>query len=88
VSLCRGDSPPCYSITSSARASSVAGTSRPSKLVVLRFKINKSLEGKATGRSAGLAPLRGRARPGDRVRDGRGPDPSAWTSSAGVRREP
>ena len=47
-----------YSITSSARASSVGGTVRPSALAVLRLMINKNLVGKATGRSAGLAPLR------------------------------
>ena len=55
VFLCCGDSPPRYSITSSARASRVGGTSRPSKLAVLRLMINKNLVGKATGRWAGLA---------------------------------
>jgi hypothetical protein len=33
-----------YSITSSVRASSVAGTERPSALAVLRLKINMSAE--------------------------------------------
>src|SRR4029450_2242883 len=45
-----------YSITSSARASRVGGTSMPSAFAVLRLMINKNLVGKATGRSAGLAP--------------------------------
>ena len=47
-----------YSITSSARSSTVGGTVIPSALAVLRLMINKNLVGKATGRSAGLAPLR------------------------------
>src|SRR5215216_6464214 len=49
---------PPHSITSSARASSVGGTSRPSALAVLRLITNKNLVGKMTGNSAGLAPLR------------------------------
>jgi hypothetical protein len=44
--------PSHYSITSSARASSVGGTSRPSALAVCR------LVGNWTGRSAGFAPFR------------------------------
>ena len=47
-----------YSITSSARASSVGGISRPSALAVLRLMTNWYLEACSTGRSAGLAPLR------------------------------
>src|SRR5215510_298965 len=48
----------CYSITSSARASSVGGTSRPSALAVCRLMTNSNLVDCSTGRSAGLAPLR------------------------------
>ena len=47
-----------YSITSSARASSEAGRSRPSALAVLRLMTSSYLEACSTGRSAGLAPLR------------------------------
>src|SRR3954454_14142034 len=50
-----------HSITSSARASSVAGTSRPSALAVLRLIINSYLVGACTGRSAGFSPLRMRS---------------------------
>ena len=46
-----------YSITSSARASSVGGTMMPSALAVLRLIAISSLVGCSTGRSAGLAPL-------------------------------
>src|SRR5215475_8070223 len=49
---------PLHSITSSARASSVGGTSRPSALAVLRLMISSNLVGYSTGKSAGLAPLR------------------------------
>src|SRR5262245_35611145 len=42
-----------HSITSSARASKVAGTSRPSALAVLRLITNSNLVGACTGRSAG-----------------------------------
>jgi hypothetical protein len=51
-----------YSITSSARASSVCGKSRPSALEVLRLIASSNLIGCCTGRSAGagLAPLRTR----------------------------
>src|SRR5438094_1590074 len=45
----------CYSITSSARASSVAGTSRPSALAILRLMISSNLVGCCTGSSEGLA---------------------------------
>src|SRR5262249_24787440 len=45
-----------HSITSSARASSVAGTSRPSARAVTRLMIRSNLVGCSTGKSAGLAP--------------------------------
>src|SRR5215468_3758971 len=47
-----------HSITSSARASSVGGTSRPSALAVLRLITNSYFVGAWTGRSAGFSPLR------------------------------
>src|SRR5262245_40823776 len=47
-----------YSITSSARASSVGGTSRPSAFAVLRFITRSNFVGCSTGRSMGLVPLR------------------------------
>ena len=47
-----------YSITSSARASSVAGTSSPSALAVGRLMTSSNLVGCSTGRSAGFSPLR------------------------------
>src|SRR5262249_52366121 len=47
----------CYSITSSARASTDAGRSRPSALAVLRLIVNSYLVGACTGRSAGFSPL-------------------------------
>ena len=47
-----------YSITSSAWASSVGGTVRPSVLAVLRLTMKSNLVGCSTGKSAGLAPLR------------------------------
>jgi hypothetical protein len=47
-----------YSITSSARASSVGGISIPSARAVLRLTTSSNLVGCSTGRSAGLAPLR------------------------------
>jgi hypothetical protein len=49
-----------HSITSSARASSMGGTVRPSILAVLRLSTNSNLVGCITGNSAGLAPLRTR----------------------------
>src|SRR5262249_28269205 len=48
---------PFHSITSSARASSVGGTSRPSVLAVLRLMISSNLVDWTTGRSAGFSPL-------------------------------
>src|SRR5258707_11971820 len=50
-----------HSITSSARASSVSGTVRPSALAVLRLITNSYLVGACTGRSAGFSPLRMRS---------------------------
>jgi hypothetical protein len=47
-----------YSITSSARASSVGGTSRPSIRAVWALMTSSNLLACTTGRSAGLAPLR------------------------------
>jgi len=47
-----------HSITSSARASSVGGTSMPSALAVLRLITSSYLVGDWTGRSAGFSPLR------------------------------
>jgi hypothetical protein len=48
----------CYSITSSARASSIGGTSRPSALAVLRLMTRSNLVGCSTGISPGFAPRR------------------------------
>src|SRR5262249_44544802 len=47
-----------HSITSSAIASSVGGTSRPSALAVLRLMASSKLVGCNTGNSAGLVPRR------------------------------
>ena len=47
-----------YSITSSARASSVGGISRPSILAVLRLMISSNFVGCTTGRSAAFSPWR------------------------------
>ena len=57
----RDELAPPHSITSSARASSVAGTSRPSALAVLRLITSSNLVGACTGRSAGFSPLRMRS---------------------------
>ena len=53
--------PPPHSITSSARASSDGGTSRPSALAVLRLMTSSYLVGACTGRSAGFSPFRMRS---------------------------
>ena len=50
-----------YSITSSARASRLSGTVRPSAFAVLRLMTNSYLVGACTGRSAGFSPLRMRS---------------------------
>src|SRR6516225_606219 len=47
-----------HSITSSARASTVSGTVRPSARAVLRLIVSSYFEACSTGRSAGFAPLR------------------------------
>src|SRR5262249_9105322 len=47
-----------HSITSSARASSVGGTVRPSTLAVTRLTTRSNLVGCSTGMSAGFAPRR------------------------------
>ena len=52
---------PHHSITSSARASSVGGISRPSALAVFRLTTSLYLVGACTGRSAGFSPLRMRS---------------------------
>src|SRR6476661_7272478 len=49
--------PPHHSITSSARASSVGGISKPSALAVLRLMTSSYLVGACTGKSAGFSPL-------------------------------
>src|SRR4029077_18256120 len=48
---------PDHSITSSVRASSVGGTSRPSAFAVLRLMTNSNWVGCITGKSAGFWPL-------------------------------
>src|SRR5262249_52410513 len=50
--------PSHHSITSSARASSVGGTVRPSALAVLRLMISSTFVDCCTGKSAGFSPLR------------------------------
>src|SRR5262249_9554108 len=47
-----------HSITSSARASSVSGTVRPSAFAVFRLISSSNLTGAGTGSSLGLAPRR------------------------------
>jgi hypothetical protein len=46
-----------YSITSSARASSVAGTSRPSAFAAVKLITSSNFVGNSIGKSPGLAPL-------------------------------
>src|SRR5262249_34685230 len=53
--------PPDHSITSSARASSVGGTSMPSALAVFRLINSSYLVDACTGRWAGFSPLRSRS---------------------------
>ena len=50
-----------HSITSSARASTLAGTARPSAFAVLRLITVSYLVGTCTGMSAGVSPLRMRS---------------------------
>src|SRR5262245_14790047 len=47
-----------YSITSSARASSDGGISRPMAFAVLRLIVSSNFVGCSIGRSAGLAPCK------------------------------
>jgi len=47
-----------YSMTSSARASSMGGTSRLSALAVFMLMTNSNLAGCSTGKSPALSPLR------------------------------
>src|SRR5262249_16092429 len=54
----RNELAPLHSITSSARASSLSGTSRLSALAVLRLSTSSNLVDCTTGRSAGFSPLR------------------------------
>src|SRR5262245_16891069 len=54
----RDELAPVHSITSSARASSVGGISRPSVLAVVRLTMKSNLVGCSTGRSLGFAPRR------------------------------
>jgi hypothetical protein len=53
-----GSGPPSYSITSSARPSSVSGKVRPSVLAVFMLMISSAFTDCCTGRSAGFSPLR------------------------------
>src|SRR5215510_9363619 len=50
-----------YSITSSARANTLAGISKPSARAVLRLITVSNFVGCCTGKSAGLSPLRMRS---------------------------
>src|SRR5947209_16922469 len=54
----QGGHPPHHSITSSAGASKIGGTSKPKALAVFRLTTNSNLVPCCTGRSAGFAPLR------------------------------
>src|SRR5262249_62338339 len=53
--------PALHSITSSARASTAAGMSRPRAFAVLRLTTSSYLVGACTGRSPGFSPLRMRS---------------------------
>src|SRR5262245_46151456 len=57
----RDELAPLHSITSSARASSVGGTSRPSSSAVLRLITSSYFVGACTGRSAGFSPFKMRS---------------------------
>src|SRR5262249_48299600 len=57
----RDEVAPLHSMTSSARASTLAGISMPSALAVLRLMTSSYLVGACTGRSAGFSPLRMRS---------------------------
>src|SRR6266699_2499932 len=53
----RDELPPLHSITSSARASSIGGMSRPSAFAVLRLNAVWKCDGPRIGTSPALAPL-------------------------------
>src|SRR5262249_21838637 len=57
----RDELAPPHSITSSARASRVGGTSRPRAFAVLRLITSSYFVGTCTGRSAAFSPLRMRS---------------------------
>src|SRR5262249_20795357 len=57
----RDEFAPVHSITSSARASSVGGTSRPSALAVFRLIVSLYVVGAWIGRSAGFSPFKMRS---------------------------
>ena len=61
AAICAAANSILYSITSSARASSAGGTSRPSAFAVVRLMTRSNLVGACTGRSAGFSPLRMRS---------------------------
>src|SRR5262245_36437820 len=54
----RDEGAPLHSITSSARASSVGGTVRPSACAVIKFTTSSNFVGCSTGISAGFVPRR------------------------------
>src|SRR5947207_817 len=54
----RDELAPFHSITSSASASNVGGTSRPSAMAVFRLSTSSTLVDRMTGRSAGFSPFR------------------------------
>ena len=56
-----------YSITSSAIASSIGGTSKPNALAVARLSTSSNFVGCITGRSAGFSPLRVRPKTSSRI---------------------
>jgi hypothetical protein len=56
--LTRRSKQPPYSITLSARASSIDGTSRPSAFAVFRLMTNSKRVACSMGRSAGFAPCK------------------------------
>src|SRR4029077_11959012 len=54
----RDELPPLHSITSSARASKVAGTSRPTTFAAVRLITSSNFVGNSTGRSPGFVPFK------------------------------
>src|SRR2546421_1113976 len=57
----RDELAPLHSITSSARATKIGGTSRPRAFAVLRLMTRENLLGRSIGNSLALAPLRMRS---------------------------